>query len=465
MMIDETEIDERKVCYNCVGEKYLRSIIKNSGSVTEECFYCKGNLPAITLADLSIHIERALSSHFQKTAPEPDYDEQTMQRHSDYEWERRGDRVGYIIEEVAQLSEIIAEDARRLLEDKHYDFDAAVDGEENPFEEEACYEDITNTGDALEEEWNNFIDSLKCKSRFFSSTGEKTLQKIFGDLSSHYTATEKPVVIIAGPKKRIKSLYRARVFQSQADLDAAIVKPDFGVGPPPSHLARAGRMNAHGISVFYGAQNAKVALSEVRPPVGSSVIVARFNLVRNVRLLDIQLLGQIEPEGSPFDPSHRDNLDRATFLKNLEHFITMPVMPNHEALEYLPTQAIADFLSNTDYGNLDGIIYRSVQSKSRGRNIVLFNRSSILADLEWKIKLQDNFYCSGEDSEIEGQFHKEIRLAGRINEEIDLFEFLDDKGIASKALPTLRLDFRSIVIHTIGRVDVISTPHRIPVKT
>jgi len=49
-------------------------------------------------------------------------------------------------------------------------------------------------------------------------------------------------------------------------------------------------MNARGVSVFYGAIDPRVALAEVRPPVGSRVAVARFEIIRPLRLLDLNAL-------------------------------------------------------------------------------------------------------------------------------------------------------------------------------
>ena len=43
-------------------------------------------------------------------------------------------------------------------------------------------------------------------------------------------------------------------------------------------------MNAKGISTFYGATNEDIALAEVRPPVGSQVAIARFDIIRPLLL-------------------------------------------------------------------------------------------------------------------------------------------------------------------------------------
>jgi RES domain len=61
-------------------------------------------------------------------------------------------------------------------------------------------------------------------------------------------------------------------------------------------------MNAGGIAVFYGANEPNVAIAEVRPPVGSKVAVARFEIIRPLRLLDLTALAAVSERGSVFDP-------------------------------------------------------------------------------------------------------------------------------------------------------------------
>ena len=52
-----------------------------------------------------------------------------------------------------------------------------------------------------------------------------------------------------------------------------------------------------------------------------------------------------------------------------------PVMPDDEAFEYLPTQAVADFLGTMNEPRLDGIVFPSVQT-GKGRNVVLFHHAA-----------------------------------------------------------------------------------------
>lgn len=96
------------------------------------------------------------------------------------------------------------------------------------------------------------------------------------------------------------------------------------------------------------------------PPVGSRVMVGKFELLRPLRLLDVAALESVFVKGSIFDSGYIRRLEQAKFLERLSHRITMPVMPTDEASDYLITQAIADYLAAEV--NLDGIVYPSAQA-------------------------------------------------------------------------------------------------------
>ncbi|MCB2401972.1 RES family NAD+ phosphorylase [Rhizobium ruizarguesonis] len=51
-----------------------------------------------------------------------------------------------------------------------------------------------------------------------------------------------------------------------------------------------------------------------------------------------------------------------------------PVMPDDQEFDYLPTQAVADFLATETVTPLDGIIFPSVQVAGGKQNVVLFTR-------------------------------------------------------------------------------------------
>ena len=138
--------------------------------------------------------------------------------------------------------------------------------------------------------WPYFEHGLKTEARFFNTTTEATLRQVFEGIADLRRPDGNPVIVEAGPDTPLDTLYRARTFQDVESLKDALKRPDIHVGPPPAVLAKPGRMNAHGIAVFYGATDAEVAICEVRPPVGSRVIVGEFVLLRPIQLLDVGAL-------------------------------------------------------------------------------------------------------------------------------------------------------------------------------
>jgi hypothetical protein len=244
------------------------------------------------------------------------------------------------------------------------------------FDEELYYAEKSDDGEYWQEQWRTFERTLKTEARFFSRQAEDFLKRVFDGIDGMKTEDKRPLVIDAGPETEHTHVFRARAFENMDALQIALQRPDVHLGPPPALLARDGRMNARGISVFYGAGDPETALAEVRPPVGCRVVTARFNLLRQVRLLDLTALSDVTVRGSVFDPVFGPMFERVTFLKDLSAKITRPVMPTDESFAYLVTQAVADFLSSHAKLNLNGIRFPSVQVSDGSYNFVLFQKAA-----------------------------------------------------------------------------------------
>lgn len=117
-------------------------------------------------------------------------------------------------------------------------------------------------------------------------------------------------------------------------------------------------MSPGGMPVFYGAFAADTAVAEIRPWVGSFVVVGEFRPRRPLRLLDLRRLGHVH-EGSLFDPDYDERVNRLRFLRQFHARIVRPVAPHAETWAYRTTQAVAAYVT-TELG-FDGILYASVQ--------------------------------------------------------------------------------------------------------
>ena len=378
--MSETINADSRLCHRCVGEKTLKSTIKKIGTMAD-CSFCRKRVKTISLDQAAEIFDKVFEHNFVRTEDEPTGMEYTMSKESDYQWERSGEDIAELLQEVGHIEPEVAESIRQLLEDKHFDFDEAAMGEEGDFAPDSRYTDRKVESDEFHSEWRSFEESLKTKSRYFSKRATLTLLTLFNGIHRSTTAGNRPVILTAGPETSITSLFRARVFQDEGKLVRALERPDQEIGPPPPAAAVAGRMNARGISTFYGATDREVALSEVRPFVGSRVVTAKFDLLRPISLLDLEALSEVSASGSLFDDNHRYQMAKANFLQSLSQKMTAPVLPDAEIFEYLPTQVIAEYLASQVKPELDGILYPSAQTRKGKNNVVLFHESSLVEKL------------------------------------------------------------------------------------
>jgi len=374
--VDDDDVASKRICHECVGEAYLSAEIEQLGD-DGACDYCGDTALSLTIVDLAERIETAFDDHYVRTPDQPNSWQLSMlaDRESNYDWERDGTPVVDAIADAAQISLAAAEDVLEILEERHGNFDKDTMGEESEYSSDSYYEEKGPDDREWQEEWRYFEHSLKTQARYFSQTAADHLAQVFGAIDKLMTRDLRQLVVDAGPGTTIDHLYRARVFQAEEVLKDALRRPDLHLGSPPRNMARAGRMNAHGISVFYGATDARVAIAEVRPPVGSKVIVARFGITRPLRLLDLTALKDVYVVGSIFDPSLKWQLERASFLRTVGERMARPVMPDDELIDYLPTQAVADFLATMNEPRFDGIVFLSAQMKG-GCNVVLFHHAA-----------------------------------------------------------------------------------------
>jgi len=454
--------EETYVCAGCVGEPYLASLIIRSGS-EQTCNYCGDEEKAFTIEELAGEIDGAFERHYFRTSDQPDAFESAMLRDKElaYDWDRHGEPVQEAIADAALINEDIAADVLEILSDQYADFEMHQIGEECEFDPDSNYEWKRPSDYEFQYGWNEVEASLKTRSRFFNEEAVSFLTKLFANLDGKTTEEGKPVIVEAGPNHELNGFFRGRVLAFGSEVEKALCRPDIELASPPSHLARAGRMNAHGISMFYGATEAEVALAEIRPPVGSGVVIGRFELMRNVRLLDLAALTSLLVDGSIFDPQYLEHLSQARFLKSFAARMTTPVMPGDEPTEYLATQMVADFLAHKADTSIDGILYRSAQVVGDQMNVALFNASSMVEPLsipEGTEIFANTGYDTEDGPEIDYSVSEQVPPKEKDDAEHDLmgiewdFDPLTMDDNFDTREPTLQVDLSSLRVHHVQGV-------------
>jgi hypothetical protein len=235
--------------------------------------------------------------------------------------------------------------------------------------------------------WSAFQTTIRRDACFFNIEAEARLDDIFTGLHAQRTWDGDAVVVEYAPDAPGNSFFRARYAPNERKLAELLSDPASQLGPPPNGMAAPGRMNAAGLSVFYGAVEKETCISEIRAPVGSSVVIGRFELIRSLRLLDLDRLARVACQESHFDPDYWGKRDRIYILPAIVRQIARPVMPGDEALRYLPTQVVADYPAQRLELENAGIQFRSTQTNAAGQNVVLFNRACRVDDIDPSIEL------------------------------------------------------------------------------
>ncbi|MEX2578813.1 MAG: RES domain-containing protein [Verrucomicrobiales bacterium] len=216
--------------------------------------------------------------------------------------------------------------------------------------------------------WEAFSYHIKKERRFVFDSMEHEVS------DPHYWAGD----VISGQDAVLEidegvPLYRGRIGAQPAEAPQSGLRPlpADKMGAPPSEVATAGRANSHGIPVFYAAFDPTTALYETGRFPGATVSVREMRATETLRIADLtQIHGVDDPLGVP-DLGRR--LPRSQLLNKLNEELSRPIHQDDSALEYLPTQYLAEAIQEAGF---DGILYKS-SLNPEGRNLVVFDPEKV----------------------------------------------------------------------------------------
>ena len=423
---------DKAFCSECIEESHVVKHVDSRGTLST-CDYCGESRKTATIGWLAEKVHTIIQTHFGRTPPDPP-DDTPLEVLKEFPYERDGDYVLDVISElVGWQRRDISRDICKTLKAKSYDRHDAEMGIENAFDESAQYLENKSVGSGANfEKWHRFEDTLRSESRFFNATASSILEDIFKGVEDIKTVKGAPVLRPLSPSDTSGQLYRARIVRDD-EFEGVLKQPDQQLGPPPSGKARLGRMNAAGVSVFYGATSIDTAVAEVRPPVGSRVVAAQFNVVKDLFVLDVKALTKAVLRDSYFSANYVERAEQVSFLKTLSSLCSKAVLPGDEEFEYLTTQALAEFLASNS--NIDGIIFPSVQSDGDKENVVLFHKSSRVRALSQDLKMLHRFtgevylVPSGERAEETSENGNEDLREASLEIDCQSIKIIDVKGV------------------------------------
>ncbi|WHI48959.1 RES domain-containing protein [Microbulbifer sp. VAAF005] len=437
------------VCSTCIGDRFKQEQVVNEGVITD-CDFCRSkDTQTMELEVLAKEIHTIFENHFWMTSPEPEGFDVYLAREG--RWEQPGDPISHIIGDLLESDneDLISAICEYLFEEfGPAGSDALIDPA--PYDGDSLYIRAPIKHYEFQESWDSLRQEITHHARFFNKKAEAALEHLFHGVGDLETPEGSPVIRVLSSNTRI---FRARLAKTYLELPEIIKSVPVSLGSPPEQLATAGRMNPEGISVFYGATDANTCISEIRPAVGSYVVIGQFYPLRDLRVLDLSLLQDVCLPGSFFDQTYSERLSRISFLGQLVEELSRPIMPGEEARGYLLTQVVSEYLANHAEIKLDGIMFNSsqvtIEEKGESeevlecQNIVLFPHACIMTHQVDKLDI----YMYPEDPS-DPRSELDISILKIPSSETEGGPLTSEEGLN----PSIQLDVESIEIKKIQGV-------------
>jgi hypothetical protein len=381
----KTYDEDDAVCIDCIEDDALRELVRSEGK-KQVCVECGEKNTAVSIKDLAAFIDPYMREHYR---PGP-YERRYGPGDDDsYREEQQGEDLSYVVQDViGQYFEF-----NDALVDALIDNDPADigDGGEPFYASDINYVQTRVYVGHLYDEWRAISSELKTERRFFSDRARKFFDWLFAGIEDlwFYEPKDDPDFTPLSERKKLgviqewstgTVLYRTRRADTREDYTRLVLKPAVELAPPPSKYARAGRMNAEGVTIFYGALDAETCLAEMRSSIGGYTVLGRFETTKPLRVLDFSRLDKAYWDGKPlsyFQSDFDEQVTRRKFRRRLHKLISEPVIPGHED-KYLITQVLAEYLAYVRNPNFDGLLFASTQYES-GTNVVLFPKHNDIA--------------------------------------------------------------------------------------
>lgn len=308
-----------------------------------------------------------------------------------------GDELVGVVQDLTQADDWAVVEALQdaLIEGDDY---WPPDGEEPFYDEEFRYHAYIQHASLNEPArlWREFQRSLLHGQRFFNTQARDQLVNIFRNIHQQRDHKKQGPVYMIEPGAAQGRFWRARVANDFEQREIIVADVPGELGPPPERKRRAGRLNPAGVVGFYAAFDLPTCIAELRPAVGSVVIAAEFAITESICVLDTT---RFEAKPKAPDLYAKDAQTRAAqwhFMQSFMSEIAQPISPADEHLDYLPTQAVAEYLNKhhsfTFAGKertIDAIIYRSAQHPE-GKNIVLLGEAAVVGPVAGELPKADN---------------------------------------------------------------------------
>jgi len=350
------------VCSGCVEDEALKTILRENEDADLRCDFCS-SVPAAHLDTLLEAFVNGLRNEYENALDGVWWDG----REGGYQWNPQWDTWD-LVEDFYWVfsSQELLDAVRAAVHD--------ITWVESDF--------ITRRRDeVLIEAWDRFCEAVKQETRFVVwllppdeddlAPGEIPPAKILEHVAPLIERLDLVRDLPAGQRVWRARTHCMRLIEATASA--------LGTVPRESAL-KANRMSPAGIPMFYGATDADTAIEEVAfASTDTYVTWSQFELTADLRVVD---LTRLPSEPSMFDPELGSMRRQIRFLNMFVEQLSDRVQPDHDQIDYVPTQIVTEYLLHVHGGSerVKGLVYQS--SVAQGACVALDVRNDQCIDPE-----------------------------------------------------------------------------------
>lgn len=223
--------------------------------------------------------------------------------------------------------------------------------------------------------WHHIAHELIHGRRFFNDTARSFFERLIGEALEAEDPERPGIPALVTTLDLGTAFYRSRIASGEVEARSFAQNAALALGAAPKERAANNRMSPAGVPLLYVSREIDTRIAEVRPSIGDTVAVGRFEATAPLKFFDFTMLtsGLRYAPLSFFDPSYRKRSEHRMLLEYLHDEIARPVRASDT--DYVMTQALAEFIRYDRKWAFDGIAFRSVQCEG-GVNYVLFDRGA-----------------------------------------------------------------------------------------
>lgn len=325
------------VCAECIDDLELKSFVE-SNSTEFECSYCGKDVEEVSEGiesePISIDVDDLINRIEERL--EVDYDDPV--NCLPYE-SREG---GWQASTVWTTYELFQDELggfptsnNELNNDILHGIDATREWcQRDPF--------VLSAQEALPFAWDEFCRKIKYQTRFlfFDPDGRREEVEEFRNI--HPSEMLNVIGRIAKEYKLDAELPAGTLFYRGRVTEAAKpFKTIEELGPPPQDKSQTNRMNAAGISMFYGADSIETCLAELTCKRREIISIGEFELLNGCTIIDLTSLPEYQSIYSDASPEMRAS------ISFLHRFVIDAIEPverdGREHIDYVPTQVVTEY--------------------------------------------------------------------------------------------------------------------------